>query len=118
MLKTIARKGCDYIRKDESCWTLDDVSCNSGGQFVVYSAGKSGQGVRRSCTCLRKPNSSLDQEAVAVSEQCLTIWFKEQEMIDPDVVPRTADLLELVPFLLQGQKKLRELLSYKPKYMS
>ena len=36
-------------------------------------------------------------------------------MIDPDVVPRTADLLELVPFLLQGQKKLRELQSFKPK---
>ena len=30
------------------------------------SAGKNGQGVRRSSTRSRKPNSSLDQEAVAM----------------------------------------------------
>ena len=40
MLKTIARKGCDYIRKDESFWTLGDVSCGSGGQFVVFRREK------------------------------------------------------------------------------
>ena len=59
------RKGCDYIRKDESfeCWSMSRVVQEAN---LSSSAGRNGQGVRRSSTRSRKPNSSLYQEAVAM----------------------------------------------------
>ena len=65
MLKTIARKDCDYIRKDGvvGLWAMSHVVQEAN---LSCSAGKNGQSVRRSSTRSRKPNSSLDQEAVAM----------------------------------------------------
>ncbi|CAH3014403.1 unnamed protein product, partial [Porites evermanni] len=63
--KTIARKGCDYIRKDESfgCWTMSRAVQEAN---LSSSTGRNDQGVRRSSTRSRKPNSSLYQEAVTM----------------------------------------------------
>ena len=63
--KTIAHKRCDYIRKDKSfgCLMMSHVVQEAN---LSSSSGRSGQGVRRSSTHSQKPNSSLDQEAVAM----------------------------------------------------